>query len=118
MVFADGGQLEIVDPSFGRLWQSIPELIEAATEMMRRSPDELDRLGTRAHEASRSFGLDRFEERARRLVAEISTARDSSGVARRVDRLRRRLAYGVNRVRTNAMLRARRARRAQPARRA
>jgi len=72
LVYADGGQVEIVNEEFGRLWHSIPQLVEQTTQLMMQSPTELDATATAARRASLLYGAARFEGEARELLGTAS----------------------------------------------
>jgi glycosyltransferase involved in cell wall biosynthesis len=92
LVYADGGQLEIVDERFGRLWRSVPELVTQTTELMDRPPADLDAMGAAARAASERFGIERFRSELRALLARIGALRASDARASRVARRYRRRA--------------------------
>jgi hypothetical protein len=94
LVYADGGQPEIVDPAWGRLWHSVPELVDQTVALMEQTPDELDRLGAAARHASARFGPERFDAEVRDLLAGIGALHWSTNLpgraVRRLNRTRRR----------------------------
>lgn len=67
LVYDDGGQREIVDPSFGVRWRTVEELVDRSAELCsdaaRRSS-----MAERAVEASAKYGADRFSSAARSLI--------------------------------------------------
>ena len=93
LVYADGGQPEIVDTSFGRLWHTIPELVEQTAALMETPPAELDRMGIAARRASMRFGTERFDAEVDALLERVGALRwaQSFGgrAARRLNRYRR-----------------------------
>ena len=68
LVYADGGQLEIVTNDVGRLWRSIAELVAATSELTAKSPSELDAMAEVARLVGKRFGLERFEDEARGVL--------------------------------------------------
>ena len=98
LVYADGGQLEIVEPTFGRLWRSVDELVEQSTALMEAPKADLDRLGDAARDASLRFGTARFEAEARTLLRDLGALHWSTTlpgrVRRRLNRYRRRVRCG------------------------
>jgi glycosyltransferase involved in cell wall biosynthesis len=87
LVYADGGQVEIVTPQCGRLWRSIPELVEQSAALMDAPAEELDRIADAARAASVRFGSDRFERETREMLQRIRAPRPQRGQAGRVLRL-------------------------------
>lgn len=68
IVFAAGGQLEIVqDGKDGRLWRSADELV-SITETLIARPDELFRTAAAGRVTAAAFGKERFLERIRESV--------------------------------------------------
>jgi glycosyltransferase involved in cell wall biosynthesis len=103
LVYADGGQLEIVSPPWGRVWRSLPELVEQASALMTTPVDELDGLGVAARAASEPFAKARFAEDIRRLLASIGAdRRPPSRVRAALGRGRRRLRWRVTRAASRA----------------
>lgn len=73
IVYADGGQPEIVIEGTGHTFQSIDELA-ALTTALASSPDELGRLATAAVARSCAYGYERFARQMRALVEEHDDA--------------------------------------------
>jgi len=95
LVFADGGQLEIVTAAWGRLWTTLPELVEQTEALMTAPPDELDALGDAARAASQRFGRPQFERAVRDFLLDIGAR------TRRAPALAsawRRFRFGASRV--------------------
>lgn len=85
LVYADGGQTEIVRSSYGRLWKTMDELVETTGRLV-RDADHRRALALRAAEASREHGYRAFGQRCRRLFGPLSSpggapARDVHGTA-------------------------------------
>jgi glycosyltransferase involved in cell wall biosynthesis len=97
LVYADGGQLEIVSEPFGRLWRSIPELVDQTADLMTRSPAELDALSDAARDASVRFGSARFDAEVRDLLGRLRVSEPTTELTRRalrrLDRDRRRVLW-------------------------
>jgi glycosyltransferase involved in cell wall biosynthesis len=66
LVFADGGQLEIVTPDVGGLWHTADELVEQTAALLRRGLVDAASL---AVERSRLWDQAAFRERFSRLLA-------------------------------------------------
>jgi glycosyltransferase involved in cell wall biosynthesis len=118
LVYADGGQLEIVDNAVGGLWRSIPELVEQSTALMMRPPAELDDVSRDARSASTRFGSARFEAEARDLLVRLGVRRsapDPQPTVRLAARARRAARWAT--YRSTAPLLARAARVVATARR-
>ena len=96
LVFADGGQVEIVEPHCGRLWRSVPELVEQTTELARSSDRQLDDLGAAARAASLRFGRDRFDREVQELIEQIGATRVGSRIAHALRLRWRRLRSRVH----------------------
>jgi glycosyltransferase involved in cell wall biosynthesis len=97
LVFADGGQVEIVEPHCGRLWRSVAELVDQTTNLARATDRQLDDLGAAARAASLRFGRDRFDREVRELIEQIGASRVRGRIARALRSRWRRLrsrAYG------------------------
>ncbi len=75
LVYADGGQVEIVTDEVGRCWRSVPELVAQTTELISRSRSELDAVGHAARAAAVRFGLPRFEREVRELLERSGAVR-------------------------------------------
>lgn len=70
VVFAGGGQLEIVeDGRSGYLFRHLDELVDL-TRALIEDPDLLDQMGDAAADRSEHFGMDRFRSRLLDVVAE------------------------------------------------
>lgn len=95
MVYADGGQLEIVTEDFGRLWRSVPQLVAQTTDLMRRSSTELDAMGAAARTASTRFGSDRFRVETLALLDRLGARRPQGRVRRALEVRRRRAVWRV-----------------------
>ncbi len=97
LVYADGGQLEIVSADVGRLWRSVSELVEQTTELIEGPRAELDALSRAARTASEHYGSERFSHETRRLLraSQPRTMGRVRHAVRRVDRTRRRMLYGL-----------------------
>ncbi len=67
LVYADGGQLEIVGPQFGRLWKNPTDLALQTTELISSPLDQLTKQAKAAHHASNSHTLASFAERVKTL---------------------------------------------------
>jgi len=103
LVYADGGQLEIVSPPWGRVWRSLSELVEQAQTLMTASPAELDGLGAAARAASQPFGQSRFAREIRELLASIGATRRPPAPARAaLERRWRGLRWAASRAATRA----------------
>ena len=98
LVYADGGQLEIVSPPFGRLWRSVPELVDHTAQLMKQPRAELDRLGDAARSASVRFGSTRFDAEARELLTRLHTPSRAHHLARFANRQRRKALWGLYRL--------------------
>jgi glycosyltransferase involved in cell wall biosynthesis len=102
LVFADGGQPEIVDEQWGRLWHAVPELVDQTTSLLALPPEQLDAMGRKARVASERFGSDRFAREARELLERVGVRHPSTGFAGRVSnfwaRLRRRARWDLYRL--------------------
>ena len=99
LVYAAGGQLEIVTPATGRLWRSVPELIEQTVTLMKASSAELDTMSDAARAASVRFGTARFNTEARDLLERLGTRGVAAGRVRRaVDTRRRRARVRIYRI--------------------
>jgi glycosyltransferase involved in cell wall biosynthesis len=83
LVFADGGQPEVVPLEVGVLWESIPELVDRTVGLMARPWEELDAVGLAARDASRTFSRERFDVEARRIIARCTSNRPLPRTARR-----------------------------------
>ncbi|MGH9151695.1 MAG: glycosyltransferase family 4 protein [Acidimicrobiales bacterium] len=66
MVYADGGQTEIVRSGHGMLWTTTEELVDMTGRLV-QDADERQRLAIRAAEASQEHGYPAFRERCGRL---------------------------------------------------
>jgi glycosyltransferase involved in cell wall biosynthesis len=95
LVFADGGQLEVVTPKAGLVWTSIPELVDQTSGLIACSKDDLDDRSRAAYAASRSFSMRRFEAEARTVLARAQ-ARPALPVA--IRRVAAAADRGVRRV--------------------
>lgn len=93
LVYADGGQLEIVDENCGRLWRTIPELVAKTTALVRTRINELEGLAATAREASLPFGADHFRAEVRDFLARIgaTSSTRTSPPRRRRSRFRRHI---------------------------
>jgi len=66
MVFADGGQLEIVDESFGVLWRDTGQLIRSTTELV-SNPQRLNQMAQAAEGASKVYSDAGFNTKCRQV---------------------------------------------------
>ena len=83
LVFADGGQIEVVTPAVGVLWTSIEQLVDETVLLMGSAPSDLDQRARAAHLASQSFSVKRFNEAARRIVRRSEAERQLKLTTRR-----------------------------------
>jgi len=101
LVFADGGQPEIVDEHTGRLWRTIPELVEQTASLMAQPPHELDAMAGAARVASARFGSDRFQREARALLHQLgalpASNRPGPRLLQAVKSIRRRARWELHR---------------------
>jgi glycosyltransferase involved in cell wall biosynthesis len=67
LVFADGGQLEIVTPDVGGLWHTVEDLVEQTAALLRSG---LVKAASRAVERSRLWDQAAFRERFSGLLAD------------------------------------------------
>jgi glycosyltransferase involved in cell wall biosynthesis len=98
LVYADGGQLEIVSPQFGRLWTSIPDLVDKSVTLMEQSSAELDGMGDAARSASSRFGARRFEAEARELLNRLRIRQAPKRRAQLADTQRRKARSSIYRT--------------------
>ena len=68
MVFADGGQTEVVDERCGVLWNTVDELVEGTIAVIGDDPLRHAMQGA-AREKSLQFGEKRFRDTVRRMAA-------------------------------------------------
>lgn len=66
LVYADGGQRELVRPNFGTLWTDVDDLVEMTSRLV-EDEDERRSRAIRAAEASEEHGYPPFRERCHRL---------------------------------------------------
>ena len=101
LVFGDGGQPEIVDQQAGRIWHTIPELVEQTTALMALPSADLDAMARVNRESSRRFGSDRFERDARAMLERFGTRRTPYRFHHRLhhvaNALRRRIRWARHR---------------------
>ena len=74
LVYADGGQLEIVSGDWGRLWHTLPELVEQTEALMTAPPEQLDGLGAAARMACQKYGRAQFDINVRSFLRDIGAA--------------------------------------------
>ena len=67
VVYADGGQLEIVDDTFGRLWRTQAEL-EATLMELAPNEGECRKLAQKANASSQSYGYPNFLKKVRTII--------------------------------------------------
>jgi glycosyltransferase involved in cell wall biosynthesis len=70
LVFADGGQLEVVTHDWGRLWHTPDELVQQTLELV-RDRSEVQRLANSAVVASQSFARPIFVTKLKQLVESL-----------------------------------------------
>lgn len=68
LVYADGGQTEIVSEAVGVLWHDLPELI-AATSALLGDAGRVRAVAERATVAAQAYGAERFRARVRAIAA-------------------------------------------------
>jgi glycosyltransferase involved in cell wall biosynthesis len=68
LAYDDGGQTEIVNPTFGYLWHETDELAKATAQLIQGPPSELRLRAERAVTASQQYNLDNFKANARRIL--------------------------------------------------
>lgn len=83
LVFGDGGQVEIVTEDVGRLWRTIPELVERSTQLMAMSEPEMRAMEQATRAAGMQFGLARFEREAHDLLERVGALGPSRGATLR-----------------------------------
>jgi glycosyltransferase involved in cell wall biosynthesis len=69
LVYADGGQVELVHDAHGRLWRSVDELVSQTIELIKH-PADLQQAAAAAVVAAEMYSFDNF---ARRLKSVIQT---------------------------------------------
>ncbi len=112
LVYADGGQIEIVDDRVGRQWRSLPELVEQTAALVALPPSALDAMGDAAHAAGAAFGRTRFESEARALLDRVGARRPERGrAAQAATRAGRRTRWRLYRTAAQAFDRVTRTRR-------
>jgi glycosyltransferase involved in cell wall biosynthesis len=67
IVFAGGGQLEIVHNNWGRTWLSVAELVEL-TQTLINSPSSLELLAVHAEKKARLFDQEHFHEAIKDII--------------------------------------------------
>ena len=70
LVFADGGQLEVVTDDWGRLWRTPEELVRQTVELVRQR-SELRRLAHSAEQASHNFARPIFVTKLQQLIESL-----------------------------------------------
>jgi glycosyltransferase involved in cell wall biosynthesis len=70
LVYADGGQLEIVPRSFGTLWRTTDELVETTCRLV-EDMDERRALAIRSVASGSEHGFSAFHERCRTLFGTL-----------------------------------------------
>jgi glycosyltransferase involved in cell wall biosynthesis len=68
MVFADGAQVEIVEPTFGILWRETVELVRVTRELI-SDPERRSGMAGLAQSASTSYTVSGFAAKCRKMFA-------------------------------------------------
>lgn len=76
LVYADGGQTEIVTSDVGVLWRTIPELVAGTTALL-AEPARLRGLAEHATVAAKAYGAARFRGQVREIAAHPPTKRSA-----------------------------------------
>jgi glycosyltransferase involved in cell wall biosynthesis len=69
LVYADGGQVELVGKPHGRLWRTVDELVSQTIELV-EEPNELEKGAVTAVAAAEKYSFGNFANRLKSLINE------------------------------------------------
>jgi glycosyltransferase involved in cell wall biosynthesis len=69
LVYADGGQVELVGKPHGRLWRTVEELVSQTIELVEK-PNELEHAAVAAVAAAEKYSFDNFAQRLTSIIKE------------------------------------------------